>query len=212
MVRVLIADRQTMFRQGVGRLLTDAADFAVVAEADVDASASAALGKSRIDIAVLEYALPARGGVAMIRDVKAKQPAARTLIVAGGVRDPHLLQALHAGADGYITKEDSADELVTALRRLAAGRRYICPSVAEQQTFGYLAGEAGQPDHMRLSHRELEIFRLLASGMRGLDIAYELSLSEKTVSTHKTHMLKKLKLRTVAELVQYAIRHDLVSS
>jgi DNA-binding NarL/FixJ family response regulator len=125
------------------------------------------------------------------------------------VQDPYLLPALHAGADGYITKESAAEDLFAAVRRLVAGNRYICPAVAQRQTLDFVGSDAGQPDHMRLSQREFEIFRLLVAGKRGAEIADELSVSEKTVSTHKAHMLKKLSLGSVAELVRYAIRHDL---
>ena len=211
MVRLLIGDRQEMFRQGLRRLLADSGEFSVAAEAVDDVGVLSALDKCRIDVAVLAQSLPQRGGIPVIRDVKARQPATRVLILAVGVRDPYLLPALHAGAHGYITKENSAEELCTALRRLAGGRRYICPAVAERQTFDFVDRDAGQPDHMRLSMREFEIFRLLVSGRRSADIAYELSLSEKTISTHKANVLKKLNLRSVAELVRYAVQHDLVA-
>lgn len=212
MMRLLIADRQKLFRQGLVRLLNEVAGFTVAADTQDVAGSIEALGKSRIDIAILDHALPETGGISMIRELKARQPNARALIIALGVRDPHLMQALHAGADGYITKENAVDELITALRRLAEGRRYICPAVAEQQTFDLLTSERGQPDHSRLSRREYEVFRLLVSGMRGSEIAYELALSEKTVSTHKAHMLRKLNLRTVADLVRYAVKYDLVTN
>ncbi|HQR22485.1 MAG TPA: response regulator transcription factor [Burkholderiaceae bacterium] len=209
MIRLLLADGQTMVRQGLARLLVDEAGLSVCAEAEDDAGVIAALRSHRIDVALLDRALPGKGGIALIRDVKALQPAARTLLVSPSIRDPHLMPALHAGTDGYITKESAAEELVAAVRRLAAGGRYICPVVAERQTFDFVGSTSGQPDHMRLSHREYEVFRLLVAGRRGADIASELSLSEKTVSSHKASLLRKLHLTGVAELVQYAIRHDL---
>ncbi len=212
MIRLLVADRHKLFRQGLVRLLGEVAGFAIAADTEDAASSIAALDRSRIDIAILDNALPEAGGIPMIREVKARQPNARALIIAFSVRDPHLMQALHAGADGYITKENAADELIIALRRLAEGRRYVCPAVAEQQTFDLLTSERGQPGHSRLSRREYEIFRLLVSGMRGSEIACELSLSEKTVSTHKAHMLRKLNLRSVADLVRYAAKHDLLGN
>jgi len=210
MIRLLIADSHTMFRQGLARLLGDVDGFALTVETDNDAATIAALKFHRVDVALLEQALPQRGGIPLIKDAKLLQPAVRTLIVSAAVRDPHLLPALHAGTDGYITKENSAEELIAAVRRLATGRRYICPAVAERQTFDFVGSDTGQPDHMRLSHREFEIFGLLVTGKRGADIAHELSLSEKTVSTHKASVLKKLNVAGVAELVRYAIRHDLL--
>lgn len=192
-------------------MLRDVDGLSLAVEAQSDAAAIAALKSHRVDVAVLEQALPDQGGIALVKEAKSLQPAVRILIVSAAVRDPHLLPSLHAGADGYITKEDSAEELIAAVRRLAAGRRYICPSVAERQTFDFVGSDTGQPDHMRLSQREFEIFELLVAGKRGADIAHDLSLSEKTVSTHKANLLKKLNVSGLAELVRYAIRHDLVS-
>ncbi len=210
MIRLLIADRRTMFRQGLGRLLADVDDFEVSAEAEDDTGVIGVLNSRRIDVAVLEQSLPERGGISLIKDAKELQPAVRTLLMSLGVQDPYLLPALHAGADGYITKESTAKELVAAVRRLAAGGRYICPAVAERQAFDFVGSDSGQPDHMRLSHREFEVFSLLVAGKRGADIADELALSEKTISSHKASVLRKLQVAGVAELVRYAIRHDLV--
>jgi DNA-binding NarL/FixJ family response regulator len=208
-INVLIADGQKMFVQGVARLFEDVACFAPALEADDCGAAIAAVKSRRIDVAVLGHSLPERGGISLIRDLKALQPLLRTLVVSATVDDPYVLPALHAGSDGYITKEDSAEELIAAVRRLAEGGRYVCRAVAEQQTFDFAGGDPDQPDHMRLSRREFEVFRLLIAGRRGSEIAERLSLSEKTVSSHKTSVLRKLRVSGVAELVRYAIRHDL---
>jgi DNA-binding NarL/FixJ family response regulator len=211
-IRVLIADGQTMFRQGLARLVADADRFALAAEAEDCGSTIAAIKLRRIDVAVLGHSLPERGGISLIRDLKALQPLLRALVVSSTVDDPYVLPALHAGADGYITKEDSVEELIAAVRRLAEGGRYVCRAVAERQTFEFAGSDRDQPDHMRLSRREFEVFRLLVAGRRGSEIAERLSLSEKTVSSHKANVLRKLGVAGVAELVRYAIRHDLAPS
>ena len=212
MIRVLIADGHKMFRQGLRRLLADVDDIAVAADAQDDADVVRALKSHRIDVALFEQSLPERGGISLIKEAKSLQPSVRALLMSPGVQDPYLLPALHAGADGYITKQDAAEELLAAIRRLAAGGRYICPAVAERQTFDFFGSDAGQPDHMRLSSREFEVFRLLVAGKRGAEIADELALSEKTVSSHKASVLRKLNLVGIAELVRYAIKHDLLPS
>ena len=212
MIRLLLADGHTMFRQALARLLADVEDFGVAVEAQDAAGVIQALKSRRIDVAVLELALPERGAIALIREAKAVQPAVRALMVSPGVQDPYLLPALHAGADGYLTKEDAAEEMVAAIRRLAAGGKYICRAVAERQAFDFIGSDLYQPDHMRLSHREFEVFCLLVAGKRGADIAGDLSLSEKTVSSHKASVLRKLNVVGIAELVRYAIKHDLLPS
>jgi len=209
---VLIADGHKMFRQGLRRLLADVDDIAVAADAQDDADVVRALKSHRIDVALFERSLPEHGGISLIKEAKALQPSVRALLMSSGVQDPYLLPALHAGADGYITKQDAAEELLAAIRRLAAGGRYICPAVAERQTFDFFGSDAGQPAHMRLSNREFEVFRLLVAGKRGAEIADELVLSEKTVSSHKASVLRKLNLVGIAELVRYAIKHDLLPS
>jgi DNA-binding NarL/FixJ family response regulator len=127
------------------------------------------------------------------------------------VQDPLALQALHAGTDGYITRENATEELFAAIRRLAAGGRYVCSAVAERLTLDFTTPSTNPPGHTRLSEREFAIFELLIAGRRGSEIAQALSLSEKTVSTHKAHVLRKLNLGNVSELMRYAIRHQLVA-
>ena len=116
-----------------------------------------------------------------------------------------------AGADGYMTKEEAADDLVRAITRIARGDRYVCASVAERLALGFASGHDGKDAHSRLSEREYKIFEMLVSGKRGWEIAQALSLSEKTVSTHKAHVLKKMNVSNRTELLLYAVKHNLVS-
>jgi DNA-binding NarL/FixJ family response regulator len=211
MIRVLIADHHQMFREGLRRLLDDRPEFLVVAEAADDIAALAAVQTHGVDVAILDLALAGRDALRLVANLKARRPAPRVLGLSMHAHDPLALQALHAGTDGYITRENAAEELFTAIRRLAAGGRYICSAVAERLTLDLTGQAANAPGHTRLSKREYAIFELLIAGRRGSEIAQALALSEKTVSTHKAHVLRKLNLGNVSELMRYAIRHQLVA-
>lgn len=211
MVRVLIADHLQMFREALRRLLDDRPEFSVVAEAGDEAGALAAVQAHSIDVAIVDLALPGRDALRLVGDLKARRPAPRVLALSLHAHDPLALQALHAGTDGYITRENTTEELFAAVRRLAAGGRYVCSAVAERLTLDLTDQNANAPRHSRLSEREYAIFELLIAGRRGSEIAHALSLSEKTVSTHKAHVLRKLNLGNVSELMRYAIRHQLVA-
>jgi DNA-binding NarL/FixJ family response regulator len=211
-IRLLIADDHQIFRQGLCRLLADHADMEVAAEAADYAEVVAALHRRPIDLVVLDLAMPGRGGVELIGYIKGLQPQIKVLVLTMHSDEPYVTQVLRAGAEGYMTKENAADELVQVIRRLAQGGRYVCAAVAERLAFGIAQRDTGEQRHSQLSSREYKIFEMLVAGKRGWEIALELSLSEKTVSTHKAHVLKKMNVSNRTELVLYAIRHQLVSA
>lgn len=208
MIRLLIADDHLLFRQGLCRLLADEADFEVVAEAATSAQVVDAVGRQDIQVAILDLSMPGRGWTDMIRQVKAISPQVHILVLTMHSEEALVLAALKAGANGYMTKDDAADAVVMVIRKLAHGGRYVCPQVAERITFGMSCPD-DRPPHARLSARELVILEMLSAGKRGSEIASELSLSEKTVSTHKVNLLRKLNLNNNAELVVYALNHGL---
>ncbi len=209
MTRLLVANDHVIFRDGLRRLLSEQIDFEVVAEAGHSDEVMDALATHAIDVAIVDLALPGSAGVRLIGMIGARRPRVRVLVLSRQGDDPHVTEALRAGACGYLSRESAADDLVVAVRRLADGGRYLCPSIAERLTIE-LAGSGGGPSHRRLSSREYRIFELLIAGKRGSQIAHELALSEKTVSTHKAHVLKKLNVASSAELVMYAVRHQLM--
>jgi DNA-binding NarL/FixJ family response regulator len=211
MIRLLVADDHQIFRQGLTRLLSDHADMIVAAEAANYGEVVEALRGQSIDVAIIDLSMPGRGGVELISHVKKLQASMRVLVMTMHGDEPYVTQALRAGADGYMTKEHAADELAMVIRRLAKGGRYICSSVAEKIALGIGADPHGEVRHARLTERELKIFEMLVAGRRGWEIALELSLSEKTVSTHKAHVLKKMNVTNRTELVLYAICHQLVA-
>jgi DNA-binding NarL/FixJ family response regulator len=211
MVRLLIADDHVIFRQGLMRLLADHADMSVVAQAGDGAQVIEALRAHDVDVLILDLSMPGRGGVELIPQAKSMQPGLRVLVMTMHGDEPYVTQALRAGADGYMTKEGAADEVAAAVRRVAGGGRYVCASVAERLALRIATQDESDVRHTRLSERELRIFEMLVAGKRGWEIAQELSLSEKTVSTHKAHVLSKMEVTNRTELVLYAIRHGLVA-
>lgn len=211
MIRLLIADDHHLFRQGLKRLLSDHADMTVVAEAATVNEVSEAVRSQALDVAILDLTMPGRDGVDMIAHVKALKPTLHILILSMHGEESFVLRALRAGADGYMTKENAAEEMVSVIRRLAAGGKYVGPAIAERVAWRLAHYDSSEQPHTALSDRELKIFHLLVAGKRGGEIARELSLSEKTVSTHKAHVLKKMNMHNRTELVLYAIKHQLVS-
>ena len=210
MIRLLIADDHRIFRQGLARLLADHADLVVAAQAADCSEVVDVLRAQPIDVLILDLSMPGRGGIEMISHAKALRPGIRVLVMTMHGEEPYVTQALRAGADAYMTKEDAADELAVAIRRVAGGGRYVCSAVAERLALGIATNDDGEQRHGRLSEREYRIFEMLVAGRRGGEIAQELSLSEKTVSTHNANVLKKMNVTNRTELVLYAIRHQLV--
>jgi len=211
MIRVLLADHHQMFREGLKRLIADRGDFMLSAEADDEVEMLAALQAQPVDIVIVDVALPGHEAARLVAGLKMRRPAPRVLALSMQAQDPHALQVLHAGADGFITRENAADELFAAMHRLAAGGRYVCSAVAERLTLDLTGASVNAPGHTRLSEREYAVFELLVAGRRGSEIAQVLSLSEKTVSTHKAHVLRKLNLGSIPDLMRYAIRQRLVA-
>jgi len=211
MIRLLVADDHQIFRQGLIRLLADHPDLSVTAQASNCAETIEAVRAHAADVLILDLSMPGRGGAELISHAKALRPGLRVLVMTMHGEEPYVTQALRAGAEAYLTKEDAADELTTAIRRVAGGGRYVCSAVAERLALGIAMQDDGEQRHARLSEREYRIFEMLVAGKRGWEIAQELSLSEKTVSTHKSHVLRKMNVTNRTELVLYAIRHQLVA-
>jgi two-component system, NarL family, invasion response regulator UvrY len=212
MVRTLIADDHRIFLQGLRRLLADYEDISIVAEACNCAEVIDAINSHPLDVAVLDMSMPGRDGGEMIAHVKKIQPSVKVLVMTMHKDESFIVSALRAGTDGYVLKDDGADQLITAIRHVARGVRYFCPEIALRIATSVPVGSNGAPVHTRLTEREYKIFRLLIAGRRGAEIARELSLSEKTVSTHKTHVLRKFQTTNRTELVRYAIKHGLMEA
>jgi DNA-binding NarL/FixJ family response regulator len=208
-MKVLIADDHAVVRRGLRQILEAEPDLEVAGEATSGAEVMEALRIQRYDVAVLDITMPGRGGLDVLHDIRQNFPELRVLILSMHPEERYALRVLKAGAAGYLTKESAADELIIALRKVAAGGKYVSPTLAER-----LADEIGvgidQPPHERLSDREHQILCMIASGMTITGIASELQLGTNTVSTYRARLLGKLKLANNAEITHYAIRNRLV--
>jgi DNA-binding NarL/FixJ family response regulator len=208
-IRVLVADDHALVRRGLRELLSETADIEVAAEAGSAAEALDLVRRERFDVVVLDLSLPGRGGLDLLGEIKAENDGLPVLILTMHPEDQYAVRALKAGASGYLTKESAPELMVEAVRRAAAGGRYVSPSLAEKLA-RHLGSAGGGEPHEALSDREFQVFRRLAGGRTVSQIADELSLSVKTVSTYRARVLEKMGLSTNAELMQYAFRQKLV--
>jgi DNA-binding NarL/FixJ family response regulator len=211
MIRVLLVDDHALFRQGLKEVLSKAPDLRVVAEAGSYAQATEMLRANDISVVVADLSMPGRDGIDLISHIKASDASISILVLTMHEDSEYAARALRAGASGYMTKASTSEELVSAIRRIASGRRYVSPGVSEGLMLRFTRNDSATPPHAMLSHREFRIFELLVQCQTTTRIARDLSLSVKTVSTHKTRLLKKMGLQHQGELVRYAIEHKLVS-
>jgi DNA-binding NarL/FixJ family response regulator len=209
MIRVLLADDHAIVRAGLKEILSDTGDIAVAGEATNGQEALARVRAEDYDVAVLDLSMPGRNGIELIKLVKAEKPKLRILVLSMHSERQYAARAIRAGAAGYLSKEGAADELVTAIRRIAGGGAYLSPETAARLALD--AGSSAEaPPHSRLSDREFQVFQLIAGGAAVGEIARQLSLSVKTVSTHKTRILEKMGFTSEAELIRYALEHKLL--
>ena len=209
MIRVLLADDHTIVRAGLRELLGEFGDIEVAGEAGTGQEVLARIREQDYDVLVLDMSMPGRSGVELIRQVKNEKPKLRILVLSMHDEAQYAVRALKAGASGYLTKESAADALVAAIRRIAGGGAYFSPETAERLALDY-ERPADAPPHTLLSDREFQVFQLIVSGRSVTEIARELALSVKTVSTHKSRIMEKMGIANQAELVRYAVRHKLV--
>jgi DNA-binding NarL/FixJ family response regulator len=209
MIRVLIADDHTLVRDGLRHILQGASGFEVVGEANDGISTIALTRSNAADVLVLDLSMPGRNGVELIKQIKEEKPALRILVLTMHAEQQYAVRAFKAGASGYLTKESASAELVTAVSKVASGGVYVSLAMAER--FAQSLNEpADTLPHQRLSDREFDVFRRLAAGQTLTEIATELCVSSKTVSTYKTRILEKMQMPHEAALVRYALRHKLL--
>jgi DNA-binding NarL/FixJ family response regulator len=209
MIRVLIVDDHAILRRGLRALLSDEFPGARCGEASDGAQALKQLEKKEWDLALLDITLPGKSGLDVLGELKAARPRLPVLVLSVHPEDQFAVRVLKAGAEGYMTKETAPEELVKAIRKILAGGRYVSPSLAERLALNVRTDLTRTP-HETLSDRQYEIMCRIASGKTVTEIAGELSLSVKTVSTHRARILEKLGLKTSAEITRYAIRNNLV--
>ena len=208
MIRVFVADDHAVVRRGVRQILEDASDMIAAGEASTGREVLQAVRQHDYDVLVLDIAMPDANGLETLRQLRTLKPDLRVLILSMYPERQYAVRALKAGAAGYLTKESAPDELVAAIRKVALGGKYVTQSLAERLAAA-LGGELGKEPHEALSTREYQVMRLLAAGKTVTDIATELSLSVKTISTYRTRILEKLDLRNTAEIIRYAFERGL---
>jgi len=207
-IRVLLADDHQLVREGLKQILGAAPGIEVLAEAASGDEALARLRAHEFDLALIDMSMPGLSGIALIKRLKLERPALRVLVLSMHGETQYAARALKAGASGYLTKDSAAEQLVGAIRKIAAGGVYLTDAAATSLLQPARARD--QVSHEQLSDREFEIFRLLAAGQGPTEIAEKLRLSVKTVSTHKMRILEKLQLGNTAEIVRYALEHGLL--
>ena len=210
MIHILIVDDHAVVRDGVKRLSDEQLGAAVFGEASTAQEALQLVREAHWDVVVLDISLGERNGLEVLKELKQLRPRLPVLILSMHAEDQYARRAFRAGAAGYITKDSSRAELVTALNKVLHGGKYVSPMLAEQLVVDMKRGQS-QPLHEALSDRELEVMSLIASGKTVSQIAELLSLSDKTISTYRARILEKMHMKTNAELTHYAIQNKLVS-
>ena len=209
MIRVLIIDDHPIVRTGIRSLLEAAGDLEVVGEAgDGEQGLKEAL-RTRPDVITLDVSMPGMSGMEVLKKLKQQKHRAAVLVLSLHPEDRYAIRLLRAGASGYMTKEAPLPTLIQAIRKIGGGGKYISPLVAERLAFNIDPDFEG-PLHERLSGRELEVMRLLALGKTVTEIGHQLELSVKTVSTYRRRILEKMTMTSTAEIVRYAVEHQLV--
>jgi DNA-binding NarL/FixJ family response regulator len=208
-IRVVVADDHPVVRQGLKQILADTPDITVAGEASTAREVLTEVRRHGCDVVLLDLSMPGGSGLDVIQQIKAESPVTRILVLSMHAEDQYAVRVLRLGASGYLTKECAPDELVNAIRRVHGGGRYVSQSLAETLV-NHLDRPAQLSPHQALSDREYQVLCLIAKGLRGPQIARELRLSEKTVSTYRTRVMQKMHLKTTADLIRYAIRNHLV--
>lgn len=205
---LLLVDDHAIVRDGLRRVLEAQAASWQVHEASSGFEALDHLRRQPVDVAIVDLSMPGMNGLDLTRRIKAERPATAVLVLSMHAEEQYAMRAFKAGANGYVTKDSPAAELLAAVGKVAAGGAYVTASLAER-VVQQLNGGVDVPGHSQLSNRELDVLRRLVSGQRPTEIANALHLSVKTVSTHKTRIQEKLQLSNLAALVRYGLEHRL---
>jgi two-component system invasion response regulator UvrY len=208
-IRVLVCDDHAVVRRGLRQILSETQDIEVAGEATNAHEVLRLVREQSWNAVVLDINLPGGSGIELLADIRRDKPALPVLILTVYSEEQYAVRAIRAGAAGFLNKESAPVKLVEAVRKVAAGGRYVSGELAETLA-SLLAGEGRGAPHEILSDREFEILKMLASGKTVSEVARELTLSVKTVSTHRTRILKKMNMKTNAELMSYAMRSRLV--
>ncbi|HQB31462.1 MAG TPA: response regulator transcription factor [Syntrophales bacterium] len=208
-IRILIADDHPIVRAGFKLVISDTQDMTVADEAGNGQEVLNLIRKKDYDIVLLDISMPGRNGLEVLKDLKAEKPKLPVMILSIYPEEQYAVRALRAGASGYMTKASAPNELIAAIRKISQGGKYISASLAEKLT-EYLDEDANKPLHEKLSDREYQVMLLIASGKTVSDIADELCLSVKTISTYRSHIIDKMRMKNNAEITLYAVQNKLI--
>ena len=209
MIKILIADDHAVVRKGLKQILAETPDMSVTEEAKNGNDVIAKVNQKEYDVIVLDISMPGKSGLEVLKELKSIKPKLPILVLSMHPEEQYAIRVLKAGAAGYITKESAPDELVAAIRKVSSGGRYITSSLAEKLAFDLVSDSSTSP-HKKLSNREYTVMCMIATGKTVNEIAKELYLSVKTISTYRSRILDKMRMKTTAQLIRYAIKNKLV--
>jgi len=208
-IKILIADDHPIVREGFKQVLSETSDMVVADEASNGQEVLNLVRKNKYDVILLDISMPGRSGLEILKELRSENPKLPVLIVSIYPEEQYAVRAFRAGASGYLTKASAPNELIAAIRKVSKGGRYISSSLAEKLTY-YLDVDATKAPHEALSDREYQVMLLIASGKTVTEIAEDLCLSVKTISTYRSHILEKMKMKNNAEITLYAVQNKLV--
>ena len=211
MIRAIITDDHPVLRRGIKDILEEEADVEVVAEAGSGPELLQILAQVACDVVLLDIGMPGRDGLDTLSELRRGYPKLPVLMLSVYPEDQFGPRVLKSGASGYMNKEAACDQLIRAIRKVCSGGKYISPTLAEKIACDLAADHNDLPPHEKLSDREYQVMRMIASGKTVGEIARDLCLSEKTISTHRARILEKMEMKTNAQLTYYAVHKDLVN-
>lgn len=209
MIRILVADDHTVVREGIKQILAGREDMVVEDEAANGQEVLHKVTKKEYDLILLDISMPGRSGLEVLEEIKLIQPKLPVLILSMHPEEQYAVRMLRAGAAGYLTKGSAPQELISAIQKVSRGGKYVTLSLAEKLAFE-LDAHADKPRHERLSNREYQVMLMLASGQSVSEVAEELCLSAKTISTYRNRILEKMDMKKNAELTLYAVKNNLI--
>ena len=210
MIKILIADDHSIVREGLKQIVAESPEMSVRGEAVNGQQVLDLVHKTDYDLILLDIAMPGRGGIDTLKQLKIEKPEIPVLILSMYPEDQYALRAIKAGASGYLTKESAPEELIGAIKKVARGGKYVSTDLAEKLVEN-LGKDTEKPDHTMLSDREYQVMTMIATGKTVKEIGDELSLSVKTISTNRTRALEKMGMKNNAEFTYYAIKQGLVA-
>jgi DNA-binding NarL/FixJ family response regulator len=210
MLRILIADDHTVVRKGLRQILLEEFPTAEITETADAATLFKKVLRENWDVVITDISMPDKSGLEVLQQIRRDHPRLPVLILSAHSEDQYAIRALKAGASGYLCKDSASEELVTAIRRILLGKKYITSSLAEKLAFHLDQDDSDRPPHETLSDREFEVLKFLASGKVVSEIASQLCLSVTTISTYRARILTKMNLKTNYDLTRYAMENNLL--